>query len=159
MYGTKLKLLRVTGLVLKYVDMLKAKGGRSMCKLEVKELREAEVLWIKDIQRQCFADEYRKLHWGKMHTVIYKVHLNLFLNDDKLICCKGRLEHADLLVSLKNPVVFPTKHHFTELLIQEKHQSVLHNGIQETLSAIREGYWIVRGREAVKKAVRRCIVY
>ena len=53
MYGTKLKLLSVTGLVLKYVDMLKAKGGISMCKLEAKDLREAEVLWIKDIQQQC----------------------------------------------------------------------------------------------------------
>ena len=158
MYGTKLKLLRVTGLVLKYVDMLKAKGGRSVCKLEAKDLREAEVLWIKDNQRQCFADEYRKLHWGKMHTVIYKGHLNLFLNDDKLIYCKGHLEHADLPVSSKNPVILPTKHCFTELLIKKKHQLVLHNGIQETLSAIREGYWIVRGREAVKKVVRRCIV-
>ena len=82
-----------------------------------------------------------------MHTAIYKGHLNLFLNDDKLICCKGHLEHADLPVSSKNPVILPTKHHFTELLIQEKHQLVLHNDIQETLLAIREGYWIVRGRE------------
>ena len=37
-------------LVLKCVDMLKARGGRSVCKLEAKDLREAEVLWIKDIQ-------------------------------------------------------------------------------------------------------------
>jgi len=75
-----------------------------------------------------------------MHTVIYKGYLNLFLNDDKLICCKGRLDHGDLPVNSKNPVLVPTKHCFTELLIQEKHQLVLHNGIQETLSAIRESY-------------------
>ena len=51
MYEIKLKLRRVTGLVLKYINMLKAKGKRSiMCKLEAKDLREAEILQIKHIQ-------------------------------------------------------------------------------------------------------------
>ena len=61
-------------------------------------------------------------------------------------------------VQKTHPVLLPTKHHFTELPIKDKHQLVQHNGIQETLSAIRENYWIVRGREAVKKVVRKCNV-
>lgn len=58
----------------------------------------------------------------------------------------------------KNPVLLPNKHRFTELLIMEKHRLVHHNGIQETLSAIREHYWIIRGREVVKKVIRRCVL-
>ena len=33
-----------------------------------------------------------------------------------------------------------------------------HDGIRETLNAIRESYWIVRGREAVKQKLRKCVV-
>jgi len=50
-YGSKLKLLRITGLVLKCVDVLKAKRKRPlMCQLEAKDLKGAEVFWIRDIQ-------------------------------------------------------------------------------------------------------------
>ena len=47
---------------------------------------------------------------------------------------------------------------FTELLTVEKHCQVHHNGVTETLSAIREHYWIIRGRELVKKVIRRCVL-
>ena len=33
---------------------------------------------------------------------------------------------------------------------------MLHDGVGETLSAVREKYWILRGREVVKKFVRGC---
>jgi len=32
------------------------------------------------------------------------------------------------------------------------------NGVQETLAAVREGYWIIRGRETIKQIVRKCVV-
>jgi len=35
---------------------------------------------------------------------------------------------------------------------------VKHNGIQETLALIRENFWVVKGREAVKKVLRKCVV-
>ena len=157
-YSSKLRLLRVTGWVLKFVAVLKAKDKNSVtCRLEADDLKRTETMWIRHIQRQCFVEEHNTLVLGKAGTVVYKNQL-LFMNDLKLICCKSRLEHADLPVCSKNPVLLPSKHRFTELLIMETHQLVHHNGIQETLSAIRERYWIIRGREAVKKVVRRCVL-
>ena len=52
----------------------------------------------------------------------------------------------------------PTRHHFTELLIMHRHNQVFHDGICETLNLIRETHWIRRGREAVKRVLRKCIV-
>ena len=52
----------------------------------------------------------------------------------------------------------PTCNHFTELLIRDRHNQVFHDGIRETLNLIRETYWIRRGREAVKKVLRKCVV-
>ena len=106
---------------------------------------------------QCFVEEYNALVLGKKDTVVYK-HQLLFINEDKLICCKGRLEYADVSVCAKNPVLLPNKHRFTELVVAEKHCQVHHNGVTETLSAIRGHYWIIRGRELVKKVIRRCVL-
>ena len=35
---------------------------------------------------------------------------------------------------------------------------VQHDGIRETLNAIRENYWIIQGRDAVKQKLRKCVV-
>jgi len=35
---------------------------------------------------------------------------------------------------------------------------VHHDGIRETLSAVRETHWIPQGRAAVKKIIRSCVV-
>ncbi|XP_028417780.1 uncharacterized protein LOC114542425 [Dendronephthya gigantea] len=35
---------------------------------------------------------------------------------------------------------------------------VKHNGIKDTLTNVRERYWIIRGRESVKKLIRSCKV-
>ena len=56
------------------------------------------------------------------------------------------------------PVLLPTKHYFTELVIKECYKSVYHNGISETLASLRERLWIFRGHEAVKKIIRKCVV-
>ena len=156
-YSCKLKLLRVTALVLKFIRLLKQKTSRgSGSGITVAELREAEDRWVKSIQRCTFADEYRRLLSGG--TVIYKGQLILFLNDEHVICCKGRLNQSDLPLSMKNPVLLPTKHRFTELLVQEKHAAVHHDGTPEMLAAVREQYWIVKGRSVARKVIRRCII-
>lgn len=59
---------------------------------------------------------------------------------------------------MKNPLLLPTKHRFTELLVKERHNAVHHNGTPETLAAVREGYWIVKGCVVVKKVIRRCFI-
>ena len=59
---------------------------------------------------------------------------------------------------MKNPVLLPTKHRFTKLLVMERHNAVHHNNTPETLAPVRERYWIVKDRVVVKKVIRRCII-
>ena len=51
-------------------------------------------------------------------------------------------------------MLLPNKHYITDLVIVAHHASVHHKGIRETLNSVRERYWIVRGREAVKRVTR-----
>lgn len=156
-WNSKLKLLRVTATVLKFIHLLKSKDRAKVSKdLMSDELREAECLWIRSIQRKCFPEEHKQLQKDKV--IVYKRQFQLFFNDQKLICGKGHLGNANLPMPMKSPVLLPTKHHFTELLIRECHKLVHHNGISETLTCLRQNYWIFRGREAVKRIVRQCTI-
>ncbi|KRX22946.1 hypothetical protein T07_10502 [Trichinella nelsoni] len=44
----------------------------------------------------------------------------------------------------------------TELLIQREHLRQLHAGVEQTHSALREKFWILRGRSTVKRVLRGC---
>ncbi|UYV71956.1 hypothetical protein LAZ67_9001316 [Cordylochernes scorpioides] len=48
-------------------------------------------------------------------------------------------------------------HYITQLVIRHYHDRVLHAGVQLTLSAIREKYWIPSGRCLVKQIMFKCI--
>ena len=43
-------------------------------------------------------------------------------------------------------------------MVKQAHDLVKHSGINATLTALREQLWILRGRETVKKIIRRCVV-
>ena len=81
----------------------------------------------------------------------------MFLDDDKIIRCEGRIDHATVPDSTKQPILLPSRHGFTKLIIRESHEIVHHDGIRETLNCVRGKYWVLRGRECVKGVVRRCV--
>ena len=59
----------------------------------------------------------------------------------------------------KHPILLPSKNHFVSLLIEHTHKNTaLHSGIRDTLMALRERFWVIRGREAARKVIRKCVV-
>ena len=101
-YSSKLKLLRVTALVRRFVTYLQSRHREDNVRgPTAAELKEAEDQWVGSIQKNVFTEQYRELLAGG--TVIYKGQLILILNDDHFICCKGRLNQSDLPTSMKNP--------------------------------------------------------
>ena len=79
--------------------------------------------------------------------------------DDKgVLRCKGRLNNAGLPTTSKNPILLPSKNDFVRLLIKDVHAKVKHNGVRDTLTTLRENYWVLRGREAAKRIVKECVI-
>ena len=74
----------------------------------------------------------------------------------------GRLDQASLSYDQKHPLVLADNDRFTSLIIQRAHQETHHAGIQDTINFIRLQYWILRGRNrgrnAVKSIIKRCHV-
>ena len=112
-------------------------------------------MWIRCIQASAFQAEIRQLAIGGTNPMVKQ--LGLFIDTDNIVRCEGRISQSTLSESAKQPILLPSKHRFTELVIREKHEVVHHDGIKETLNCVREKYWILRGREAVKRVVTKCV--
>ena len=121
------------------------------------DMATAEELWVKTIQGSAFIFEMQSLNNSGPVTPLQN-QLNLFLDTAGVIRCQGRVSNANLPSNSKTPILLPSHSHFTKLLILQWHSQVLHNGIGETLNAIRETYWIVKGRATVKKVLHRCVI-
>ena len=157
-------LLRVTAHVLRFVEIVKSSP---LCvldlihghgQLEARELDRAETLWIRSIQFQAFEKEIRFLENCNLSKPPYIDQFCLFLDEQHVLRCKGRICNSTLSDSAKKPLLLPAKHWFVSLLIMETHKRVKHGGINITLTTLREQYWIVKGRQVVKGILRKCVV-
>ena len=167
-YSTVTRLLRVTAYILRFTRYVKksvsdrethqSPGQSSRKELNAQELNQAETLWIKTVQTMSFAKELEFLQIKRgTFPPLYVTQFNLFRDEKQIIRCKGRVGKAPLSEKSKNPIFLPSKHRLTNLIIQDVHSKIKHSGIKDTLTTIRERFWIPRGREAVKRILRKCV--
>ena len=125
-----------------------------MKKLTVEELNEAEREVLQRVQAVEFADELKtvSLQSQQKSKKVLKAKesalntLNPNLKEG-LLKVGGRLTNASVDDEARHPVILPSKHPVTDMMGQES-----------VLSSIREEYWIVKGRAAVKRVIRSCVM-
>lgn len=70
----------------------------------------------------------------------------------------GRLQNsATLDYQSKHQLLLPHEHHVTKLLIMDVQKSVGHLGQEYVLTSLRQKYWIVKGRAAVRRVLGSCL--
>ena len=164
------RLLRVTAYVLRFVDILKRrtstrKSGKKEeltkeeddRELNSTEISRAESLWIKTVQASSFEVELKFVRNECQPKPRRVEQFGLFLDENKLLRCRGRLNNAILSSDNKNPILLPSKHPYVELLIRQTHDKIKHSSVNNTLTTIRERFWILQGRQAVKRVLKRCV--
>ncbi|KYN22468.1 hypothetical protein ALC57_05137 [Trachymyrmex cornetzi] len=122
-----------------------------------KEIDEAEIRILRLLQAACFSNEIRELKNKKSITKGRIVNLNPFLDDRGLIRVGGRLQASNLSYSQKHPILLPSRHRLTDSIIREIHEKYHHIGIQTTLYIMRRRFWILDGRNQIRKIVRSCM--
>ena len=110
------------------------------------EISKAEGIFIVQAQ-SSFEGQYL----GKLEK-----QLGVFKDKDGLLRCKGRLNNSSLDIETRNPILIPRNHILANLIVKQSHENVLHNGVKETLMDLRSRFWIVKGRQLVKKIVHAC---
>ena len=82
--------------------------------------------------------------------------LRLFL-DCGFIRCGGRLHNAPLSNSAKFPYLLPPNHPFTALIVHDTHRKQLHSGVNSTVTALRQNFWITSIRQYVRKLLQTSV--
>ena len=70
----------------------------------------------------------------------------------------GRLSQAQLPASAKYPILLDKSHYITSLFGRDSHKRVMHGGVKSTLTELRSRFWIVQGRQFVRKLLYECVV-
>ncbi len=151
------RLLRTTAWVLRFAN---ARKNVTVCKretLQVHEIENARNVWIREIQNEAYGDEFANLQREKTPRLPLVRQLRLFTLDDNIIRCGGRIHNAPVEHSAKFPILLPANHHFTLLVINDAHKRLQHAGLNQTLTHIRQKYWIPTARQYIKKTLRRCV--
>ena len=75
---------------------------------------------------------------------------------DGMLRFEGRLGEASLPTDEKFPMILPSRHPFTCLLVLHCHERCAHGGIQHTLMLTRRQFWITKGLSSVRRYTGRC---
>lgn len=122
-----------------------------------REVKEAEARLIALVQATRFSDEIRKIKDNQPIKQSRIANLSPFLDDQGLLRVGGRLQNSNLGISSKHPILLPNRHVMIDRIIREAHERHYHSGIQTTLYTLRQRFWIVDGKNQVRKVIRTCI--
>ena len=73
--------------------------------------------------------------------------------------CTRRLAKEELPTSVKHPSLLEKDHHITSLIVEDSHKRVMHGGVKFTLTELRARFWIVQGRQFVRKLLYKSVIY
>ena len=132
------------------------------------DMVQAEMLIIKDVQRRHFESEISFLRSNGANSLVNKRYLSSkssrvreldpFIDSDGILRVGGRLKHSDEPFETKHPIILPHDDPFSQHLIWHTHISNAHFGLEFTLAQLRQRFWVLRLRQAVKKVLLRCFV-
>ena len=126
--------------------------------LTAEDYQRAETEILLRAQKQSFPDDYKLLAGGKPVTPSSRLlTLSPVLDSTSgLIRVGGRLRRLEDVDVPLHPVVLDAAHPVTHLLIQKYDSDLHHPGPERVFSELRRAFWIIRGREAVRKHQRGC---
>ena len=152
-YSSYSKLIRIIAYCLRW--RLNNKHTGLLCTAEIND---AEIRLLKIIQAISFSNEIEKINAHEILSHKLRIaNLSPFIDENGLIRVGGRLRKSQLTFSQKHPILLPNRHFITDCIIRETHEMYYHAGIQTTSYIIRQRFWILDGRNQVRKIIRMCM--
>ncbi|XP_074036850.1 uncharacterized protein isoform X1 [Leptinotarsa decemlineata] len=161
-FSKKQRLVRSAAWVLRFCRLLLGKHhGKtdiSSGELTIQEIDDAKRLCLKRSQEESFGKEIEllkaKVQLDRENSLF---DLSAFINDDKLLKMQTRISQALCLGEpVKKPVILDPKNATVDLILQHFHEKNHHQGKELVLNNIRQEYWLIKGRQAVKNIFYRC---
>ncbi|XP_031622711.1 uncharacterized protein LOC116340379 [Contarinia nasturtii] len=146
------RLLRFTAHAMRWKNRVKNR----MAPIRAHEISNSLKTWVSIVQNEAFAQDICKIRKDGQASDSNIRQLCPFLDEHGIMRMNGRVGNADMSEQ-KTAIILPAQHPFTLLLIRHAHEQVLHGGVQLTLRKLREQFWIVCGRNQVKKLIHNCV--
>lgn len=156
------RLIRRTAWLLRFSRNCQLRG-EDRCKREIGEITELEeedalISWIQREQSIYYNLELKALHQGdNLPSKSQLICLNPIIDDKRILRVGGRLEHSILSFDQRHPIILPDVSHLAQLLIRDAHKETLHGGFQKMAALLRQHFWIINLRRAVRTQISRCI--
>ncbi|XP_063991171.1 uncharacterized protein LOC135169802 [Diachasmimorpha longicaudata] len=138
------KLIRTFAHCFRLADIIKGRQRRQG-ELSATELQETRARVLRLVQSSVFSTELQH---------IKQTNENRTPHHHKL---RGRLNKAQLSDLQRHPIILPKNHIITDLIILEEHLNNLHAGVQGTLYNTRQTYWVLDGRNQIRRVIRKCV--
>ena len=150
------KLLRTVAIIKRF-----STGGRQYLgtkTIVASEISSAFNTVIRIVQQSSFSEEFYCLT-NNLSLPLNSSLLSLdpFIDDCNLLRLGGRLQKSALQYSQRHPIILPGKHPIIRLLLNLVHKETLHGGPQLMLSTLRQRFWILQARTAVRTFIHNCI--
>lgn len=126
--------------------------------MSVSETDDALKWWVRIVQTECFPDETRRLQKNKeLKSSSQILSLAPYSDESQIMRIRGRIRNASLPHDMKHPMILPSNHRLTWLIINEAHNRTMHGGCQLTLQHIRQRFWVIHGRRTVSQQINKCV--
>jgi hypothetical protein len=154
-YSTLTRLLRVVAWIRRFTDSCRNQN-QPLGPLVADELVWARQFLDRAVQKSVFGSLRKDESTPRMKVLT--LQLGLFVDDQGLIRCGGRIELAGLSMDATHPKLMPKNHYYSRLLMQDCHEKLHHAGVPHTLAELRQEYWVIQGRQQVKQVVSSCLL-
>lgn len=124
--------------------------------IDASEMEHSLLALVYSVQQTAYKDDIMCLAKGLRCSKNIRM-LDPFVDEHGLIRVGGRLRHSDLPYAHKHPLLLPSHHRLTELLIDHHHHRLKHPGSTALQAHLRESFWIQSARQAIRSRVKRCI--
>ncbi|XP_062708625.1 uncharacterized protein LOC134288285 [Aedes albopictus] len=134
--------------------------------LKQEEYEIAEIVLWKLAQSDVFGEEITILRrnqkstmesWGKIDRKHFLYKLSPFLDDHQVLRVDGRLSESEFIpYDSRFPIILPSHHAVTDLLIDHLHQRFGHAYKDTVVNELRRRFYVPRVRACVSKVVKRC---
>lgn len=157
-FSSAQKIKRIMAYILRFISNCSKGQQKTYGYLSPIELDRSLKTLIMLAQQESFPLDYNQLREKgvlKKHSKLK--NLNTFMDNDGLIRVGGRLQNSNHPYDKRHPLILSSKHPFTKLLMEDYHKQLLHCGPTMLLSAFREQFWPIHGRNLARYTVHKCI--
>ena len=130
-------------------------------------LENAERVIIRELQKKHFNEEIEDLKTNSVNNPTARGNVkkrstslrphNPYVDELGFLRIGSRLINANIDRERKCPIIIPAKDDVTRAILRHNHNILIHAGPRDTLSHTRQRYWVLRGVQAAKSMIAKCV--